>query len=63
MVEDRAPAAVAVRGPEARAVWATVAGSSVCCDRDTFRLLAWQKLVYGDISPTIRPPPPWCLSN
>ena len=68
MVEDRAPAAVAVRGPQARAVWATVWGGQLAVLLPIVTaflfLLAWQTTsIYGDISPTILPPPTMVLEQ
>ena len=68
MVEDRAPAATAVRGTDARTVWASVWSGQLAVllpiATAFLFLLAWQTTaVYGDISPTILPPPTMVLEQ
>jgi NitT/TauT family transport system permease protein len=70
MVEDRAPAAAAaaVRGPDARTVWASMWSGQLAVllpiATAFLFLLAWQTTaVYGDISPTILPPPTMVLEQ
>jgi NitT/TauT family transport system permease protein len=68
MVEDRAPAVVPVRGLDASALWATLWSSQLTVVLPIVTaflfLLAWQAIsIYGDISPTILPPPTMVLEQ
>src|ERR1700747_3930680 len=68
MVEERTPAIRSVRGIALRGLWSILAlsqGVLVCPVATPFAcLVAWQAIaVYGEISPTILPPPTMVLQQ
>jgi NitT/TauT family transport system permease protein len=68
MVEDRAPTVIAVRGFDSSALWATLWSGQWAVVLPIVTafvfLLAWQAIsVYGNISPTILPPPTMVLEQ
>ncbi len=68
MVEDRAPAVIPVHGHDSSGLWATLWSGQLTVVLPVVTaflfLLAWQAIAaYGDISPTILPPPTMVLEQ